>query len=103
MRQYLLKQDVLDEIENSIRCCDKYGDAVAADTLNTERTNLLGLTTYQMADERLEMAGEWLPVPRSMYFNPEFKLFRCSICDKQIEDRGGLYKFCPACGARMDG
>lgn len=103
MKQYLLKQDVLDEIENSIKRCEKYGDNTAADTLNTERTNLLGLTTYQFEPEWLEVAGGWLPVPRSMYFKPGFKLFRCSVCSEQIESSGGLYKFCPACGARMDG
>lgn len=103
MKQYLLKQDVLDEIENSIKCCKKYGDDISADALSTERTNLLGLTSYRVADERLELAGKWLPLPRSMYFKSEFRLFRCSICNKQIEERGGLYQFCPACGARMDG
>ena len=44
---------------------------------------------------------EWWP-PAHMILTGEEMLYRCSACDAKYADVSG-YKFCPNCGARMDG
>lgn len=44
---------------------------------------------------------EWYP-PKEYIMTSEEKLYCCSNCDAKYEDVEG-YKYCPFCGAKMDG
>lgn len=44
---------------------------------------------------------EWWP-PKHMILTGEEMLYRCSACDAKYADTEG-YKYCPHCGAKMDG
>ena len=44
---------------------------------------------------------EWWP-PKHMIFTGDEMLYRCSACDAKYADTEG-YKYCPYCGAKMDG
>ena len=44
---------------------------------------------------------EWWP-PKHMIFTGEEMLYRCSQCDAKYADKENM-RFCPNCGARMDG
>ena len=44
---------------------------------------------------------EWYP-PKEYIITSEEMLYCCSMCDAKYEDVEG-YKYCPYCGAKMDG
>lgn len=45
---------------------------------------------------------EWFPGDCALIMTGEEMLYRCSCCDVKYSDVEG-YKYCPNCGARMDG
>ena len=44
---------------------------------------------------------EWWP-PKHMILTGEEMLYRCSVCDAKYSDKENM-RFCPWCGAKMDG
>lgn len=70
-----------------------------------------GDTTMQCVERAMKAApaadvvevrhGEWISVESDV-------IFKCSICDAEIStswdyDNEDMFKYCPCCGARMDG
>ena len=57
-------------------------------------------------DVQTQKQAKWISYGRD---NDWMKYYRCSSCSSEIADIGGLakvketYRFCPQCGARMDG
>ncbi len=103
MKEYLLKSDVMNEIEHCMRCCGEFVDDDFFGILDTERMNLNALNTYQFPDKPY---GIWQPnydrdAP-TYDSGLMIRYFHCSVCKGDISDRYGLYRYCPHCGAKME-
>jgi hypothetical protein len=49
--------------------------------------------------------GEWKPiVTQDSYLEPPYcDTCKCSVCEYEIDVSETVYKYCPNCGAKMDG
>lgn len=95
MADYIDRQAALD--------CFTYesGDMIP-ETLETGEENTISVKTVK-AVLRSIPAADVAPVVRGRWiFNDDWWEFRCTNCHKSI---GNIekYKYCPHCGARMDG
>lgn len=106
MKEYLLKADVLGEMEWKAKWCERFGYEDIAIWMREEAENLERLDTFQLQDEQVVANGQWLPnVNRDAptYDNGlMIRYFHCSVCNGDISDRYGKYRYCPHCGARME-
>ena len=60
-----------------------------------------GLAEFLIDEEyRLIKYGTWRAETDDEEPNPMFKLVRCSSCEYKANH---TYKFCPSCGAKMEG
>ena len=90
MSKYVNAADAAEKIaeKHGIRIadlCDTFGDIPAADVAPVRRGNW----------------EEWWPGVTEIMTGEEM-LYRCSACDAKYADING-YKYCPYCGAKMDG
>lgn len=106
MKEYLLKSDVLNEMEAKAKWCEEFGYEDIDVWMREEAENLANLDTYQLRDEQLAPYGQWLPnygrdAP-TYDGGLMIRYFHCSVCKGDISDRYGLYRYCPHCGAKME-
>ena len=57
--------------------------------------------TIETEPEKHGKWEEWWP-PKHMILTGEEMLYRCSVCDAKYSDKENM-RYCPNCGARMDG
>ena len=106
MKEYLLKLDVLEEITECMKCCSQFVDDDFFAILDHERMKLQKMKTYQLQDKQAEPNGQWLPNDNrdapTYDSGLMIRYFHCSVCNGDISDRYGKYRYCPHCGARME-
>lgn len=103
--EYLLKSDVMNEIDRLFEHSRRHHDDEAVDVIAGVNLSLKRLKTYQLPD-RTAPCGQWLPnydrdAP-TYDSGLMIRYFHCSVCKGDISDRYGLYRYCPHCGAKME-
>lgn len=106
MKEYLLKADVLDFLARQFDFYDSKGMWDVADGIEDAKEVLQRFNTYRLQEAIANVQGQWLPnVNRDAltYDNGlMIRYFHCSVCNGDISDRYGKYRYCPHCGARME-
>lgn len=78
------------------------GEAILAVTRDGCTANVVGVLLHMPAADVVEVRhGEWIPVEGDV-------IWKCSICDAEIStswdyENEDMFKYCPCCGAKMDG
>lgn len=106
MKEYLLKDDVLRKMGRLYGFYDSGGHTDSADAIADAEEILRQLCTYRLRDVQVIAHGQWLPndnrdaptYDRGLMI----RYFHCSVCNGDISDRYGKYRYCPHCGARME-
>lgn len=93
MDEYISREEVFDEIRFQREYAEANGESLVVDTCDAMLYNLRKIKT---ADVEPVKHGRWIRRPTD-HFYP----CHCSVCDEVSESSG--YKFCPYCGAIMDG
>ena len=78
--------------------CQMWRDQEGQDASSFQLSGCIHFDTGKAVPGRWE---EWWP-GISLIMTGEEMLYRCSACDAKYADVDG-YKFCPNCGAKMDG
>ena len=99
MSEYISKQFVIDYLNSYLNSIAKCG----ADSLLFDRGQRRALIN-SIQDISAAKASDVQPVVHAKWvcFEPEIGLYySCSRCEHNTLQ--GMYKFCPNCGAKMDG
>lgn len=106
MKEYLLKADVLEEMEQKAKWCERFGYEDIAIWMREEAENLAELDTYEIPEQGIVQIGLWIPNydrDAPTYDSGQMiRYFHCSVCNGDISDRYGKYRYCPHCGVRME-
>ena len=87
---------------------DFYNDilSILSDDITNDRANEIidVFDSLPTADVQEVKRGYWIP-ERNPDENNRIQCFHCSVCDDDFHDIGAFVatKYCPNCGARMDG
>ena len=92
-----MREKLIELIQESVRCV-RYWAEVIADYLLANRI----IDTAPAADVAEVVHGEWLENDGRCYCNRCFE-FSCTVMDDTGTIYNDLTKFCPNCGAKMDG
>lgn len=76
-----------------------------AEPLATMTDAKLVLADMPVVDVVPVVRGEWIRDDDSYYVDgyASYYDFQCSVCGEMVTDRHGLPRYCPWCGAKMEG
>lgn len=102
MAEYIEREALLQALEE-IGGCDAPSDSWA-DGWDRGILSAIRLIEGQPTADKDDVHGHWIEwhPPMRMIMTGEELLYRCSVCDAKYPDVEG-YRYCPHCGARMDG
>ena len=106
MKEYLLKADVMRTLARHFDFYESKKMLDVADGIEDARESLRLLNTYRFRDVQVIQYGQWIPNDNRdapTYDNGlMIRYFHCSVCNGDISDRYGKYRYCPHCGAKME-
>lgn len=88
----LLKRDAFDIIKSQEQFIESQNELISKLVLECKNN---------ISNEAKVKHGEWVYEDGDVGYN----VYRCSKCGGKVvlDDEGGVYKYCPNCGAKMDG
>ena len=96
MSEYISRETVIAEIEKHLRIMGLTKHGIVYKTYSLAHEHIVELL-------RIIPAVDAVEVKYGIWIKEDYTFYRCSVCDQRISLVGNPTKYCPNCGARMDG